>query len=115
MSMKQKYTWHDFLRDNPEHREKKTKRTSPEGKKAFEAAFKAYVKKYLDGQQERYDRQLAKATGRAKDLQTKVGGLCKSKKFSKAKIAQRKAGRAAAAVAQIAKQKNRAQAARKSI
>ena len=35
MSMNQKYTWHDFLREHPEHREKKTKRTSSEGKKAY--------------------------------------------------------------------------------
>lgn len=115
MSMNQKYTWHDFLRENPEHKEKKTKRTSSEGKKAFEAAFKAYLKKYFDGQQERYDKHMAKATDRAKNLQGKVSELSKAKKFSKARVAQRKAGRATAAISQIAKQKTRAQAARKSL
>ena len=38
MSVNQKYTWHDFLKEHPEHKEKSTKRTSPEGKKAFESA-----------------------------------------------------------------------------
>lgn len=61
MSLNQKYTWKDFLREHPEHKEKKTKRTSSEGKKAFEAAFKAYIKKYLAAQVERFGKQIAKA------------------------------------------------------
>ncbi len=115
MSLNQKYTWHDFLRENPEHREKKTKRTSNEGKKAFEAAFKANAKKYLEEQQARYDRQLGKASERSKVLTEKVSALRKAKKFARAKIAQRKAGRADAAIAQIAGQKGRSQAKRKSL
>lgn len=113
--MNQKYTWHDFLRENPEHREKKTKRTSSEGKKAFEVAYKANLKKFLEDQQKRYDRQAGKATERAKALSAKVSELRKAKKSAKATVAQRKAGRADAAVAQIARQKSRAQAKRKSL
>lgn len=115
MSMNQKYTWRDFLKENPEHREKKTKRTSNEGKKAFEAAYKAHLKKYLADQSERYDKQAAKASERSKALSAKVSGLRKAKKFAKAKLAQKKAGRADRAIAQITKQKQRAQAARKSL
>jgi hypothetical protein len=115
MSLNQKYTWHDFLRENPEHKEKGTKRTSSEGKKAFESAFKAYCKKFLEDQQNRYDRQGEKATERAKALSTKVTELRKAKKFAKGKVAQKKAGRADAAVAHLVSQKQRSQAKRKSL
>lgn len=47
MSLNQKYTWNEFIKENPELREKKVKRTSNEGKKAFEAAYKAKVKDVL--------------------------------------------------------------------
>lgn len=47
MSLNQKYTWNDFLKENPEFKEKDIKRTSSEGKKAFEAAFKSKVKDIL--------------------------------------------------------------------
>ncbi len=47
MSLNQKYTWARFLKDHPEHKEKKTKRTSKEGQKAFDAAFKQHAKEYL--------------------------------------------------------------------
>ena len=115
MSMNQKYTWHDFLREHPEHREKKTKRTSSEGKKAFEAAYKANLKKYLEEQQKRYDTQAVKAGERAKALSAKVSELRKAKRLAQAKITQKKAGRAEAAVAQIARQKKSSQAKRKSL
>jgi 1,6-anhydro-N-acetylmuramate kinase len=115
MSLNQKYTWHDFLRENPEHKEKGTKRTSSEGKKAFESAFKAHCKKYLEDQQKRYDRQGEKAAEHTRALSAKVSELRKAKKFAKAKVAQKKAGRADAAVAQIARQKQRSQAKRKSL
>lgn len=47
MSLNQKYTWNDFLKENPELKEKKVKRTSSEGKKAFEAAYKSKIKDVL--------------------------------------------------------------------
>jgi hypothetical protein len=113
MALNQKYTWHDFLREHPEHREKKTKRTSAEGKKAFEAAYKAFVKKYLGELPKAYDKLVAKLEGRRKELSTKVQALRKAKKFPKAKLAQAKEGRADAAIARIKKQKERAAAAAK--
>lgn len=47
MSLNQKYTWADFLKANPDLKSKKIKRTSDEGRKAFEAAYKKYIKDYL--------------------------------------------------------------------
>ncbi|MFH1829601.1 MAG: hypothetical protein ABH871_02325, partial [Pseudomonadota bacterium] len=106
---------HDFLKEYPEHREKKTKRKSSEGKKAFESAYKAYIKKYLAEQSDKYDKQSAKAAERSKALNTKVSGLRKAKKFAKATLAQKKAGQADRAIAQLTKQKEHVQAAHKSL
>jgi len=115
MSLNQKYTWQDFLRDNPEHKEKGTKRTSSEGKKAFESAFKAKAKEYLDEFQKRCDRQTAKAKALRDERDAKVKELQKAKRFDRAKIAQRKLGRSDAALAQLARQKDAAKAKRKGL
>lgn len=47
MALNQHYTWKNFLTEHPEFKTKKIKRTSEEGKKAFEAAYKKYIKEYL--------------------------------------------------------------------
>ncbi|MFA4874425.1 MAG: hypothetical protein WC956_04400 [bacterium] len=114
MALNQQYTWHDFLREHPEHKQKKTKRMSPEGKKAFDAAYKAYIKKYLVGQVERFGKQIAKTEEQGKKLSATVRELRKAKKWPKAKLAQEKAGRRDAAIVRLKKQKERATAAQKS-
>jgi hypothetical protein len=108
MSLNQKYTWLVFLREHPEHKEKKTKRTSAEGKKAFEAAFKAHVKKYLADMPALIDKQLKRIEKRRAEKTTKVRELRKAKKFGKATVAQRKVGRSDRAIVQLTKQKERA-------
>lgn len=90
MALNQQYTWKDFLAQHPDLKAKKIKRTSEEGQKAFEAAFKKHVKEFLKtrlGAQEKALKNLvikrdklvkqlsaakAKPT-RARILQTKVG------------------------------------------
>lgn len=57
MSLNQKYTWAQFLKDNPEYKEKKIKRTSKEGIKAFEAAYKQHIKEYLKDRMAKIDKQ----------------------------------------------------------
>lgn len=47
MALNQHFTWADFLKASPELKARKIKRTSDEGKKAFEAAYKKYIKDYL--------------------------------------------------------------------
>ncbi len=47
MSLNQKYTWHDFLKDNPDLKKSGIKRTSKEGTKAFESAYNKRVKEVL--------------------------------------------------------------------
>lgn len=115
MSINQKYTWLDFLKEHPEHREKGTKRTSPEGKKAFESAFKAYAKQYLDKIEKRYEREIERAKKVRAERTERVKVAAKAKKFSRARMVQAKVGRADAAIVQIERQKKRAQAARKSL
>ena len=109
MALNQKYRWRDFLREHPEHKEKKTKRTSAEGKKAFEVAYKAAIKKYLTAEvPKRLEAALAKGEKRRAVRNVKVSELRKAKKFSKAVVAQRKLGRADRALVQLKKQKERA-------
>lgn len=89
MGLNQKYTWRNFLKDNPEYKEKKIKRTSKEGTKAFESAFKQHAKEYLkerlgkiDKEQERIQKDRdtlnkklkgTKTCDRAKKIQVKLG------------------------------------------
>lgn len=114
MSLKQKYTWHDFLKEHPEHKEKKTKRTSSEGKKAFESAYKAYIKKHLATQVERYGKQIAAIEKRRNKLAANVSELRKAKKWPKSRIVQKKTGRLDSAVVRLKKQKEHITAAQKS-
>ena len=104
MSLNQKYTWADFLKDNPEYKEKQTKRTSSEGKKAFEAAYKKFVKEYLGKRQEQLTKLEAKAAERGKAITEKVKGFQKAKNTPKAKFYQKKVGVKDASIAQYRKQ-----------
>jgi hypothetical protein len=101
MSLNQKYTWNDFLKANPEHKEKKTKRTSPEGKKAFEAAYKKFIKDYLVERQTMLARMQERITKSRDELTAKVKGFQKAKNLPKAKFYQAKVGIKDAAIANI--------------
>lgn len=63
MSLNQKYTWGDFLKAHPEYKQKKIKRTSKEGQKAFDAAYKQHVKEYLKDRLAKVDECLKKRKG----------------------------------------------------
>ncbi len=103
MALNEKYTWADFLREHPG--KKDVKRTSPEGKKAFEQAYKAFVKKYLTTQLERLERQQQRATEVRNDLVTRLKA---TEKHVIAKRLQARVGQKDHAVAIIAKQIDRA-------
>lgn len=81
MSLNQKYTWNDFLKENPELKEKKVKRTSPDGKKAFEIAYKAKIKDvlkdrlgWIDKEAKRID---AKKAALISDIKARKKGVAK--------------------------------------
>lgn len=66
MALKQKFTWGDFLKQNPEFKEKKMKRTSPDGEKAYQAAFKKFAKEHLknrEGWVKKEEERVTKAKG----------------------------------------------------
>lgn len=107
MSLNQKYTWADFLKDHPEHKEKKTKRTSAEGKKAFEAAYKKFIKEYLSERQNQLEKMQQRATQKREEISKKIQAFQKSKNLSKSKFYQLKVGRQDAAIAKLKKQVER--------
>lgn len=93
MSLNQKYTWGDFLKDNPELKKKGIKRTSSEGKKAYKSAYKTKIKEYLAERTKKLEISKKKATEKKKTLTLKVKTYQKSKNFSQAKVYQLKVGR----------------------
>ena len=99
MSLNQKYTWNDFLKANPEHKEKGTKRTSSEGKKAFEKAYKDYIKKYLADRAKTITADIAKKTKKRDELVVKLVEVNKGKNKIRTKLQQNKVGKVDAAIA----------------
>lgn len=99
MALNQKYSWADFLHDHPD--EKGLKRTSPEGKKAFESAYKAYLKEYLKRRLGRLQQQQKVAT----DVRNELVAMLKETKLPRvARRVQLRVGQKDHAVAVIAKQ-----------
>jgi len=68
MSLGKKYTWADFLRSHPEHKQKKIKRTSKEGQKAFETAYKQHIKDFLKERLVRIEKEQEQAAEKRKEL-----------------------------------------------
>lgn len=101
MALNEKYTWADFLKENPG---KKLKRTSPEGKKAFEAAFNAKIKAYLKTRTTKIEKAQQKATAKRDTL---VVALKATKKPFKAKRVQARVGQKDHAIAMLAQQLTR--------
>ena len=114
MSLNQKYTWGDFLKENPELKKKGIKRTSSEGKKAFNSAYKTKMKGYLADRAKRLDVSKKKATEKMKTLTEKVKSFQKAKKYSQAKVYQQKVGRQDAWLARLYKEAARIKTLQKS-
>ena len=113
MALNQKYTWHDFLKQHPEHKEKGTKRTSAEGKKAFESAYKAHVKNYLAERGEKVESMIKKVSEKRTKLSEKVKVANKTKKKTKINLAVKKLGKTDAAIARLGKFKEKNKTAQK--
>ena len=105
MALNKKYTWGNFLKEHPE--KKDLKRTSSEGKKAFETAFKAKMKEYLTARSERVKVLQKKANEKKKTLTERVKALQKEDNWPKAKIYQHQVGRQDAWIARLSKQVDR--------
>lgn len=92
MALNQRYTWGDFLKDNPDLKKKGIKRTSSEGKKAFESAYKTKIKAYLTLQVEKVNKFKKAATEKKKALTAKVSAFQKAENRTKARFYQEKVG-----------------------
>ena len=107
MSLNQKYTWAQFLREHSEHKKTKLKRTSKEGIKAFEAAFKKHCSDYLNARTETIAKQKQRAENEHSEITKKVQALTKAKKWPQVKIYQAKVGKKTAWLARLTKQAER--------
>lgn len=107
MALNQKYTWADFLKAHPEHKEKPLKRTSDEGKKLFEAAFKKHIKEYLKERSTKIEKQAKRATTERTALVKQVQEIAKTKNWVKFHTAQTKVGKKDAHLARLKKQEER--------
>lgn len=105
MSLAQKYTWGDFLKAHPEAKKKALKRTSAEGKKAFEAAFKEFAKGYLKEKQDQIKKENDRATKAKKALVQKLKGVDGKKWHLKSKSLNVKIGRFDSYLAKLETQK----------
>ena len=93
MSLASHFTWADFLKKNPEFKSKKIKRTSPEGQKAFKAAFKEFAKEFLKKREGQIKKDTDKATKSKETLVTRLKTVDGRKWHLKAKELNRRIGR----------------------
>lgn len=107
MSLNQKYTWNDFLKEHPDLKQKKIKRTSSEGKKAFNTAFKAKIKEHLSKRAETIEKLTKKATEKRNAIAAKVKEFRKAKDTLNADTYQVKAGRQDSWISRLDKQNSR--------
>jgi len=115
MSLKQKYTWEDFLKEKPELKAKGVKRTSKEGEKAFKAAFKAKIKEHLSKRTDKVSFLKKKAEEKKIKLTEKVKDFQKKKDFGQAKIYQKKVGKQDSWIGRLDKQESRVKLLQKSL
>lgn len=105
MAIKDKFTWADFLKQNPEAKEKKLKRTSTEGQKAFEKAYKDFAKTYLKTREERVASETERTNKRKTELVTRLKGLEGRRKHVRQKKLNKAIGRYDAFLAKLGKSK----------
>lgn len=103
MALQDKYTWKDFLAKHPDLKKKGIKRTSAEGKKAFETASKAYLKDYLKDREVRAKKFIEKIVQAKKEIVAKLQKVDGKKWHLKAKALNEKIGRHDAVLARFEK------------
>lgn len=115
MSLAHQFTWGSFLKKNPEFKKKGLKRTSPEGEKAFKAAFKDFAKNALKERQEAIQKEKERVAKTKKDLVTKLKGVDGKKWHLKAKKLNKEIGRFDAYLAKLEKAQKKTTALAKEI
>jgi hypothetical protein len=112
MSLNKKYTWGDFLKEHPEYKEKKIKRTSKEGQKAFEAAFKQQAKDYLKNRLEKIDKEQENVEKVRKELSKVIKA---AKEAYQKRSLQPRIGAVESKIAHLDKERERAKSLQKSL
>ena len=93
MSLAQHFTWGDFLKKNPEFKKKKLKRTSPEGEKAFKAAFKEFAKDFLKKREAKIKKEKDRVAKEKTAFVTRLKAVDGKKWHLKAKVLNQRIGR----------------------
>lgn len=107
MSLAHQFSWKKFLKENPELKKKGVKRTSPEGEKAYQAAFKEFAKNYIKDREARLKKE-EKRTAEAKaKLVEELKAVDGKKWHLKAKKLNREIGRLDAYLTSLQKSKER--------
>lgn len=101
MSLTHQFSWAQFLKKNPEFKQKKIKRTSSEGEKAFKAAFKEFAKEFLKKRDAEIKKEKERATKEKSALITKLKAVDGKKWHLKAKSLNQKIGRLDAYLAKL--------------
>ncbi|MBI4125274.1 MAG: hypothetical protein HY609_03175 [Deltaproteobacteria bacterium] len=107
MSLAHKFSWQKFLKQNPDLKKKGVKRTSPEGEKAYKAAFKEFARKYIKEREERLKKEETRATKVKVELVKKLKGVDGKKWHLKAKKLNREIGRLDSYLASLQQSKER--------
>ena len=115
MSLNEKYTWKQFLKENPELKEKGIKRTSADGEKAFKSAYKTKVKGYLTEREKVIAKMLERAIEKKVQLTEKVKAFQQKKDWPKTNIYQQKVGKQDAAINRWNKELKRNEIKRKAL
>lgn len=93
MGLAHKYTWQDFLKAHPDLKQKKVKRNSPEGDKAYKAAFKVFAKNYLKERTANIEKEKERAAKSKTALVERLKAVDGKKWHLKAKDLNEKIGR----------------------
>ena len=93
MSLASHFTWGDFLKKHPDFKKKDVKRNSPEGEKAFKAAFKEFAKDFLKKRETQIKKDTDKATKAKEALVTRLKAIDGRKWYLKAKKLNKRIGR----------------------
>lgn len=101
MSLASHFSWADFLKKNPDFKKKNIKRTSPEGEKAFKAAFKEFAKDFLKKREILIKKDKEKTSKAKDDLVIRLKAIDGKKWYLKAKALNTRIGRLDAYLARL--------------
>lgn len=107
MSLAHQFSWQKFLTQNPDLKKKGVKRTSTEGKKAYQAAFKEFAKKCIKDRETGIKKEETRTTKARASLVEQLKAVDGKKWHLKAKKLNQEIGRLDSYLASLQKAKER--------